>query len=173
MKGTAMHAAVLAYGLDRALNSPAALAGRAGRSDAAARNRRTQGRRLAGPGWAAMRLDLTSRRADLFARAVRDHQADLETTLPTLLARDAQASLHMWFANFDGTREQLFPGLKRAYLAWRQGDGGAELRVACGMGLEHFRALARGALDLHAELGHEASGPIEVLWQAQAAVCRA
>jgi hypothetical protein len=110
-----------------------------------------------------MRLDLTSRRADLFARAVRDHLADLETTLPTLLARDAQASLHMWFASFDGLREQLFPGLKRAYLAWRQGDGGAALQTACGVGLEHFRALG-AALDLHAgwAMRPEADRPVAI-----------
>jgi hypothetical protein len=173
-EGTAMHAAVQAYGLDRGFEQalPRWLDEQAEVMLLHEIGERKAGDWL-GPSWAAMRLNLTSRRADLYARAVRDHQADLETTLPTLLARDAQASLHMWFANFDGLREQLFPGLKRAYLAWRQGDGGAELRVACGMGLEHFRALARGALDLHAELGHEASGPIEVLWQAQAAVCRA
>ena len=171
-EGTAMHAAVQAYGLDR------------GFEDALPRWLDEQsevmllheiGERKAGdwlgPAWAAMRLDLSSRRADLYARAVRDHLADLETTLPTLLARDAQASLHMWFANFDGLREQLFPGLKRAYLAWREGDGGAALRAAFAGGLGHFRALARGALDLHAANGPDATGAIEALWQGQGAVC--
>lgn len=172
-EGSAMHAAVQAYGLDRGFEAalPHWLDEQAEVMLLHELGERQAGDWL-GPAWAAMRLDLTSRRADLFARAVRDHLADLETTLPTLLARDAQASLHMWFANFDGLREQLYPGLKRAYLAWRQGDGGAALQVACGVGLAHFRALGRGALDLHAGMGPEASGAIEALWQGQAAVCR-
>ena len=55
-----------------------------------------------GPDWRAMRLTLDSRRADGHARAVRDLLADLEVTLPTLLDRGADATLHAWFANFDG-----------------------------------------------------------------------
>ena len=39
------------------------------------------------PAWAAMRLALPTRRADLYARAVRDHLADFGVTLPTLLDR--------------------------------------------------------------------------------------
>jgi hypothetical protein len=172
-EGSAMQAVVQAYGLDRGFEQalPRWL------------DEQTEvillheiGERKAGdwlgPAWTAMRLDLASRRADLYARAVRDHLADLETTLPTLRARDAQASLHMWFASFDGMREQLFPGLKRAYLAWRRGDGGTALQAACGLGLVHFRALALGALDLHARMGPDASGAIEALWHGQAAVCR-
>ncbi len=168
-----MHAVVLAYGLDRGFEQalPRWLDEQAEVMLLHEIGERKAGDWL-GSGWDVMRLDLTSRRADLFARALRDHLADLETTLPTLLARDAQASLHTWFANFDGLREQLFPGLKRAYLAWRQGDGGAALREACGVGLGHFRALGRRALDLHADLGPDASGAIEALWQGQAAVCR-
>ena len=39
------------------------------------------------PGWSAMRLALSQRRTEMQVRAVRDHIADLEVTLPTLLAR--------------------------------------------------------------------------------------
>lgn len=172
-EGSAMHAAVQAYGLDRGFESalPRWLDEQAEVMLLHEIGERKAGDWL-GPAWAAMRLDLTSRRADLYARAVRDHLADLETTLPTLLARDARASLHMWFANFDGLREQLFPNLKQAYLAWRQGDDGAAMQAAALAGLAHFRALARGALDLHATMGPDASGAIEALWQGQAAVCR-
>ena len=172
-EGTAMNAAVQAYGLDRGFAQalPRWLDEQAEVMLLHEIGERKAGGWL-GPGWSVMRLDLTSRRADLFARALRDHLADLETTLPTLLARDARASLHMWFANFDGLREQLFPGLKQSYLAWRQGDGGAALLTATRCGLVHFRALARGALDLHAAMGTDASGVIEALWQGQAAVCR-
>ncbi len=172
--GTAMHATVLAYGLDRGFEQalPRWLEEQAEVMLLHEIGERQAGDWL-GPAWAALRLSLASRRAELYARAVRDHLADLVVTLPTLLARDAQASLHMWFASYDGLREQLFPGLKRAYQAWRDGDGGAALQAAAQAGRLHFEALARSALGLHAQWGADASARIEALWQADSAVCRA
>jgi len=126
-----------------------------------------------GPAWATLRLALPTRRADLFARAVRDHMADLAVTLPTLLQRGADASLHVWFASFDGTREALYPSLKAAYLAWRQGDGGTALQAAAESGHRHFSALAQSALALHQQLGEAAGAQVETLLSAPAAVCRA
>ena len=82
------------------------------------------------PDWAAMRLALP-RAAPTCTRArVRDHLADLGVTLPALLDRRADASIHVWFANYDGVRELLFPSLAHAYAQWREGDGGAALRRA-------------------------------------------
>ena len=49
------------------------------------------------------------RRAELFARAARDHLADCTVTLPALVARGASASIHLWFAGLDGLRRELFP----------------------------------------------------------------
>ena len=46
-------------------------------------------------------------RAELFARAARDHLADCTSTLPALLERDASGSLHVWF------RRQSAPALRR------------------------------------------------------------
>lgn len=129
------------------------------------------GRRL-GPAWAAMRLDLQDRRAELHVRAVRDHLADLTTTLPALLERGAATSIHFWFAGYDGIRETLFPGLKQAYRDWRGGDDGASLRQACALGEAHFMTLAEQALALHAERGAEASAAIAALLTAPPAVCR-
>lgn len=99
-----------------------------------------------GPDWPAWRASLPTRRGELQARALRDHLADLSVTLPALLDRDAQASLHFWFAQYDGLRRELFPSLPAAYAAWRAGDGGAALRRAARSGHRHFLALARAAL---------------------------
>ena len=172
--GTALHAAVKAYGLDLGFDAalPRWLDDQAEVLVLHELGEQQAGQWL-GPQWAAMRLDLPTRRADLHARAVRDHLADLALTLPTLLARDAQASLHVWFASFDGVREALFPGLKPAYQAWRQGDSGSALRAAAGAGLRHFQDLARAGLALHSA-GAEAAGPrIEALFSGADAVCRA
>jgi hypothetical protein len=125
------------------------------------------------PGWAQMRLGLASRRTDLHVRAVRDHIADFEVTLPALLEASSDAALHFWFANYEGVREQLFPSLAAAYAAWRGGDRGRALRRAAGSGLAHFRALAEQVLALHRRLGHRAGPAIETLLTAPQAVCGA
>lgn len=94
---------------------------------------------LLGPAWQDLRASLNDRRADLQLRAVRDLLADCLVTLPVLLARGADASLHFWFASFDGLREALFPRLAQAYEAWCAGDGGAALRQAVADGERHWR----------------------------------
>jgi hypothetical protein len=116
-----------------------------------------------GPGWSALRLALGQRRTDLYVRALRDHLADLEVTLPALLEGGQIAALHFWFANYDGVREQLFPGLVRAYAAWREGDAGQGLRQAARAGAVHFRALAGQVMDLHERLGQDAAPAIHRL----------
>jgi hypothetical protein len=125
-----------------------------------------------GEAWAQMRLGLPTRRADLYARAVRDHLADLGTTLPVLLERGAEASIHVWFASYDGVRELLFPSLKSAYDAWRRGDGGLALRHAIAHGRLHFTTLAQQLLELHARRDEGTGAAVETLLTAPAAVCR-
>ncbi len=124
-----------------------------------------------GPPWSAMRLALEPRRVDLRVRAVRDHLADLEVTLPALIERGHVSAVHFWFANYNGVREQLFPALVSAYAAWRAGDGGRALLKASGRGARHFRALAAQVLDLHQHLGPLAGPAIEQLLSSAAAVC--
>jgi hypothetical protein len=123
------------------------------------------------PGWAAMRLALEQRRVDLQVRAVRDHIADLEVTLPTLVERGQGAAIHFWFANYDGLREQLFPGLVAAYVAWRSGDSGHALLRAARIGAAHFRSLAAQILSLHEGLGRQAAPAIDSLLAKPEAVC--
>lgn len=125
------------------------------------------------PGWAAMRLGLAQRRTDLHVRAVRDHLADLEVTLPALIERDDAAALHFWFANYDGVREQLFPALVGAYAAWRGGDAGQALLKAARAGAAHFRALAEQVLRLHRQLQRHAGPAIDRLLTGPLAVCPA
>jgi hypothetical protein len=123
-----------------------------------------------GAAWAAMRLDVKHPRTDLAIRAVRDHLADLEVTLPALLQRGHSASLHLWFANYDGLRRQLLPSLGEAYARWRHGDGGQAVLKAVEAALPHFRALAAQALALHALHGPQAAEPIERLLHGPEAV---
>ena len=125
------------------------------------------GRRL-GPAWGEMLLALDDRRTELLLRAVRDHLADLGTTLPALLERDEAVSLHFWFAGYDGVRRQLFPGLADAYRAWCDGLGTAALARACTAGERHFAEVAEQALGLWREHGAGAARPIDALLRAAA-----
>jgi len=72
---------------------------------------------LLGPAWRELRAGVQDRRTELQLRAVRDLLADCEVTLPALLDRQDDASLHFWFANFEGLRPSFFPqsgpGLQR------------------------------------------------------------
>ncbi len=128
------------------------------------------GRRL-GPAWHTLRLAVDDRRSELLLRALRDHLADLGTTLPALLERGEAAALHFWFAGYDGLRQQLFPGLVGAYRAWCEGDGGAALQQACAAGAMHFDDLAARVLELHRAHGSAALRPIAALLASPAAVC--
>lgn len=100
--------------------------------------------KLLGPGWEEMIVGFTSRRAELVARAIRDDLADCLVTLPALLDQEDAASLHFWFANFDGLRRELFPRLAAAC----EQDGAGALRDAVLAGREHWLNVARQLLVL-------------------------
>lgn len=104
---------------------------------------------MLGVEWDEMRAGFTGRRAELFARAVRDNLADCLVTLPALLQRNAVASIHFWFSNFDGMRRVLFPRLASAYAAWRDGNDGCALHDAITAGREHWTAIGHRLLALH------------------------
>ncbi len=171
-EGSPFHAVVQAYGLDRDFEAalPRWLDEQGEAVVLHEIGEHRVGLRL-GPAWSDLRMALPTRRGDLHARAVRDHLADLGTTLPTLLERAAEPLVHVWFAGFDGVREALFPSLKTAYADWRGGDGGQALRHAAARGAAHFMRLAEQALALHAEHGADAGSAVEQLLTSPSAVC--
>lgn len=94
---------------------------------------------LLGDDWHDMLDDGLSRKAEVFLRSARDLYADCATTLPTLLGRDARASVHGWFALLEGPRRMLAPALVEAYGAWCGGDETA-LPAALASGEAHWLA---------------------------------
>ena len=128
---------------------------------------RAAGARLS-PEWERMLAGFAGRRAELFARAVRDHLADCTVTLPSLLARGASTSIHLWFAGLEGMRLELFPRLRSACDAWLKGDGGRALAAALGAGAVHWESVCAHALALAAPGGIEAERAIEALAAADA-----
>lgn len=102
---------------------------------------------LLGPAWRTMLGGLSSRRAELLARAVRDHLADCLSTLPGLMDRDAACSIHLYFAHFEGMRRSLFPRLAHAYADWQASGNPAALRDAVAAGRVHWKACALALLE--------------------------
>lgn len=93
-----------------------------------------------GPGWERMLNALWHTRAELAARAVRDHLADCLATLPALLQEERIPSLHFYFANLSGMRQALFPTLQAAYRQWQDHGSLAALRECVSRGREHWQA---------------------------------
>ena len=104
--------------------------------------------RLLGGDWSGLLAGFRGKRAELLSRAVRDNLADCLVTLPALLQRGAQDSLHFWFSTFDGMRRELFPRLIVAYAASASAGGGELLPEAAAAGSLHFAALGRRLLQL-------------------------
>ena len=104
---------------------------------------------LLGPAWPDLIASFTGRRAEILARAVRDNLADCLSTLPQLIERDTAASIHFFFANFEGMRSKLFPLLAQAYRGWRESGSLALMRDAAQAGSAHWREAAHSLLRVH------------------------
>lgn len=100
-----------------------------------------------GEDWREMIVHLPRSRAELLARAVRDHLADGLSTLPALLARDNRASLHFYFANLKGMRRQLAPRLIEAYRDWAEHGRVEPLAKAVEASAPHWRAAGLALLE--------------------------
>lgn len=105
--------------------------------------------------WDRMIGDLDDRKAELFLRSIRDLLVDCAFTLPELLTRDAEASIHFWFGNFEGMRRLLAPELHEAYAAWRTGNR-HRLVSAIEGGREHWRQACLSLLSRWQDGGEEA-----------------
>lgn len=114
---------------------------------------------LLGDEWNDMLLALAPSKAELIARAVRDHLADSLTVLPALLTQGNEPSLHFYFANLRGMRRELHPEISQAYRA------GAETGrwEALGKAVETHRwlAAARSFLDAYRSEGENCRQFIE------------
>ncbi|MHB0972617.1 MAG: Sfum_1244 family protein [Thiobacillus sp.] len=99
--------------------------------------------KLLGEDWNAMLGQLSSRHAELLARAVRDHLADCMVTLPALLEREAVGSLHFYLANLSGLRRALFPALTQAYDAWMGSHDTTKLTAVVKAAETHWLDAAR------------------------------
>lgn len=75
---------------------------------------------MLGERWEVMLAGITTVKAEVIARAMRDHLADCLTTLPALIENEAWSSLHFYFANLNGMRRELFPLAIQSYHKWQE-----------------------------------------------------
>ena len=110
---------------------------------------------LLGERWDDMLAGMTSIKAEVIARAMRDHLADCLSTLPSLIEKEAWCSLHFYFSNLNGMRRALFPLASQAYRKWVSTGELKPLLDAADKGKEHWLNECRQLLDVFAGQGKE------------------
>lgn len=109
-----------------------------------------QAKRILGPQWEELLVALPPRSvAELIARAVRDHLADSVSTLPALLKSQNTASLHFYFANFNGLRRELYPEAVQAYQSWVDSGNLTYLEQLCQQNQHRWQSFAQQILDIY------------------------
>ncbi|MEW8506174.1 MAG: Sfum_1244 family protein [Candidatus Thiodiazotropha sp.] len=125
-----------------------------------------QAGRVLGELWNRMLSDLGHSPAELMARALRDHLADCQVTLPSLIEREDRASIHFFVGGVTGMRKKLFPSLIAAYERWYNEGDWEPLTAAAQTGREHWQTLAMGLLRLYREQPDRARVEITSLLEA-------
>jgi hypothetical protein len=123
------------------------------------------GREL-GQAWNDLLSALSHSPAELMARAIRDHWADCQVTLPVLLARRDEASIHFYIGGLGGMRKVLYPALKSAYEQWHLNGDWSLLGECVSEGERHWSALAGRLLECRDEAPERAREKIKALVEA-------
>lgn len=123
---------------------------------------------LLGEQWHELLASLPYSQAELMARAVRDHLADCLSTLPGLLTHTPNSpSLHFYFANLRGMRQELFPALQSTYEHWVAQDDPEPLHELVQRGAEHWRGVAEEMVALFRTHGEDCQPHVEELGRAR------
>jgi len=102
-----------------------------------------------GPEWEQMLAGLPRSKTEIMIRAVRDHLADSLTTLPGLVGKGKDASLHFYFANLPNMHKNLFPALIQAYESWVTGGKREVIEELVPASKAHWDALSNQMLDIY------------------------
>lgn len=108
-----------------------------------------------GEEWEQLLASLSHSKAELMVRSVRDHLADVLSTLPGLLQSANTASLHFYIANLANIRKALFPKLLAAYETWTVTGSTLELEDTVEAAVSHWQAMAARVLELYREQGRD------------------
>ena len=114
-------------------------------------------------GWQQMMSDISFTKAEIMARAVRDHYADTLHTLPTLIENNNHASIHFYFANLTNMRKHIFPAIMKAYEKWCENNDIKIIEKTVTLSLDHWKAVAEQMLALYQQDAGQCSVRIEIL----------
>lgn len=98
--------------------------------------------------WPTMMLKLLGSKAELLARAVRDHLADCLHTLPFLIDQANPASIHFYFANLTYIRKDMFPSAMQAYHDWCEHEDPQALTGLNHTATEHWQNTLHEILEI-------------------------
>jgi Family of unknown function (DUF6866) C-terminal domain/Family of unknown function (DUF6866) N-terminal domain len=115
------------------------------------------------PGWDEMISDIAMTKAEIMARAVRDHLADAISTLPALVEQQQHASIHFYIANLTSMRQLIFPALLDAYRQWTDNGNIETLSQLIDTSAQHWQRIAEQMLVMHREYGENSHEHIEQL----------
>jgi len=116
---------------------------------------------LLGPQWEEMLATFPRTKFEYQARAVRDLLADSLVTLPGLLDQQNDPSLHIYFANLNGMRKYLAPGLEAAYQQWNETGNYAPIYESAKRGQEYWLHKGQCLLDAFCRDGDKAKENME------------
>lgn len=97
---------------------------------------------LLGPEWREILSLLPHSGLELKLRAIKDHIADMISTLPGLMESDNIPALHFYFANLTGMRREIFPEAISAYNEWVSTNNPTVLEKLCIMGKNKWLDMA-------------------------------
>ncbi len=113
--------------------------------------------------WSDMMLKLLDSKAEIMARAVRDHMADCLYTLPFLVRQGEEAPIHFFFANLTFMRKELFPSAMSAYLHWVDTGEISALMEVAHKGALHWEKTLRAMLAINAHSRKNPAAEISAL----------
>jgi hypothetical protein len=114
-------------------------------------------------GWHDMMSQLMFTQAEIMARAVRDHLADAISTLPVLLEKQQEASIHFYMANLTSMRKHIFPSFVGAYSEWLENRNIEQLEKLVDKSKTHWQQIASEMLALFNQYGENSHEHIEQL----------
>ncbi len=115
------------------------------------------------PRWAEMLATIAGIKTELCIRAIRDHLADCLVTLPALLERGDSGLIHLYFANLQGMRKELFPRLAATYDRWLRDGALGEIRDLIPGARAHWQDIAEEMLAIFDQDPEDPSAVIDEL----------
>ncbi len=113
--------------------------------------------------WRDMIVDFVHTKTEILLRAVRDLAADCMTTLPYLLSKKFDPSLHLYFAGFSDMRKELYPSLYQSYKSWQKSKDYVELKDLVSQGREYWFGIGKQIIDLYKSGGKSSQQDIDDL----------